>query len=76
MIIRQATVNNIIEFRIYEHGQIIARFESLSRAQAYVEQIEAAELFKTLFKIYQNDLCNHNQTLHIRCKAKFIALNK
>lgn len=37
MIIRQATVNNIIEFRIHEHGQIIARFESLSRAQAYVE---------------------------------------
>lgn len=75
MIIRVANVNGQQEFRVYEHGQIIARFESLSRAQAYVEQVEAAELFKTLFKIYQNDLCNHNQTLHNQCKAKFIALN-
>lgn len=76
MIIRQATVNNIIQFGIYENGQIIARFETLSRAQAYVDQVEAAELFKKLFKIYQHDLCNHNRTLHNQCKAKFIDLNK
>jgi hypothetical protein len=76
MIIRVANVNGQQEFRVYEHGQIIARFETLSRAQAYVDQVEAAELFKTLFKIYQHDLCNHNRTLHNQCKAKFIALNK
>ncbi len=71
MIIRQASVNGQQEFRIYEHGQIIARFESLSRAQAYVHAVEATELFTILFKIYQTDLCNSNPRLHHTCKKKF-----
>lgn len=76
MIIRQATVNGQHEFRVYEHGQIIARFDAMSRAQAYINQVEAAELFTTLFKIYQTDLCNSNPKLHHTCKKKFHDLGR
>lgn len=76
MIIRQATVNNIIEFRIHEHGQIIARFDALSRAEHYIHAVQAAELFTTLFKIYQTDLCHSNPKLHHTCKKKFHDLGR
>ena len=76
MIIRVANVNGQQEFRVYEHGQIIARFDALSRAEHYIHAVQAAELFTTIFKIYQTDLCHSNPKLHHTCKKKFHDLGR